>query len=303
MKKIIFILLIVIFIGAIALPAFAAVPPIVQCGTKFPETGACTLCDLLKLIKNIADFVIYQLTPIVATILILFAGVFIMINVRLPGTEGKIGASAGIGMIKSTVMGVILVLCAWLVANTFIQIFASGTDTAKSWFKLECTEPVFEDLKVLPSVKPAPSAAAQAKFCNQPEELAKKFNEAFPVQNDKEATDLIACVQKALPGVNLGEISTFDKSSELCNYTRGSPICGKPCSHTVNSCHYGGGSGTTGARAVDFGNEAVGDQIIKAANACGIKSARCETNGGVSVGCNSGIATHVHVSTKSCDKR
>ena len=93
-------------------------------------------------------------------------------------------------------------------------------------------------------------------------------------------------------------------SHELCNYTRGQRSCTTSCSHAVNSCHYGGKTGSEGALAVDFGNQAIGDRIIQAAIACGVPSnkARCENVAGKNVGCASGSgANHVHISAASCD--
>ena len=63
---------------------------------------------------------------------------------------------------------------------------------------------------------------------------------------------------------------TFDHAHKSCNYTRGQPTC-ESCSHTVNSCHYGGTSGSDGALAVDFGNEKNADKIMAAAQQCGAK--------------------------------
>ena len=101
-----------------------------------------------------------------------------------------------------------------------------------------------------------------------------------------------------------GSLYTYDNSNELCNYTRNSGQCSLTCSHSRNSCHYGGSSGSQGALAVDFGNESNGDAIIQAAGSCGVPSskARCENAAGVNVGCAAGSgATHVHISTLICD--
>jgi len=284
-----------------AVPVFAEVPPIVQCGTTYAK-AACTLCDILVLVKNVVDFVTYKLTPVVAAILIMFAGILTILNVNIPIAGEKAGYAAGMKMLKSTIIGVIIVYCAWLLTNTFIQIVAGKDNHATSWFNLECKDPVNKDIEVAPG----PSASAQSELCNNPKELAAKFNTAYPAQNDKEVTDLISCIKAELPGVDLGREFTIDENSPLCNYTRGQNICGKKCSHTINSCHYGGAKGTTGARAVDFANKKDAQRIVNAAKSdkCWkyVKSARCEDNSGNILDCSNDSRTHVHISTKSCDK-
>ncbi len=153
-------LFIVLFAFIVIFPVFAeaATPPIVFCGrgsAANPIGEACTLCDLLTLVKNMIDFVVYQLAPVVATILILFSGIMIMLNVQIPVAGEKTGYAAGTRMLKGTISALILIYCAWLITNTFIQIVAGSSNTATSWFKLECTNPEFRDqLKPTPDILP-----------------------------------------------------------------------------------------------------------------------------------------------------
>lgn len=139
-------------------------------------------------------------------------------------------------------------------------------------------------------------------LCSQPAQLAASNNEPFPRKNAPELDQLINCIKSNIPGQNLGSQFTYDNSFELCNYTRGQKTCTSSCSHAVNSCHYGGKTGSAGSLAVDFGNEAIGDTIIQKALACGAKSGRCENAAGVNVGCAAGSgANHVHINSASCD--
>lgn len=137
--------------------------------------------------------------------------------------------------------------------------------------------------------------------CSNPKLLAQSNNTAYPAQNAPELNSLISCIGSSLSGLNLGDVATID-SIELCNYTRGAKTCTISCNHTLNSCHYGGATGSEGALAVDFGNEIDGNQIINAAMACGAKSARCENSSGATVPCGGPPATHVHVNAASCDR-
>ncbi|MDP3769946.1 MAG: hypothetical protein Q8R40_03360, partial [bacterium] len=149
-----------------------------------------------------------------------------------------------------------------------------------------------------------------------PEALSKKYgNPAVPFQNAPRLNELMSCISKlgpyGLTMVELGEVSTYDKSNPNCNYTRGNkvPECGiNTCSHSINSCHYGGSKGVFGALAVDFGGDPgagawekeKGDKAIEIMKFyCGsnIKSIRCETSAGKAVTCKVGGATHIHIST------
>ena len=155
-----------------------------------------------------------------------------------------------------------------------------------------------------PTKTPTPTPTPTGNLCLQPAQLAASNNVPYPRKNAPELVGLISCIQSRLPGQNLGSQYTFDNSYELCNYTRGQRTCTTSCSHAVNSCHYGGRTGSQGALAVDFGNELIGANIIQAAIACGVPSekARCENAAGVNVGCASGSgANHVHISAASCD--
>lgn len=144
---------------------------------------------------------------------------------------------------------------------------------------------------------PGPPGAA----CDdsQKQNLAQQNNVPYPATNAPATEQLLTIIKSKVKG-NLGEISTFDKTYDICNYTRGT--C-RPCSHSRYSCHYGGQSGSEGALAIDFGNEKIGDQIIQVALNSGLaKSARCETNRGRTVACNNLTATHVHITVVGCDR-
>ena len=142
----------------------------------------------------------------------------------------------------------------------------------------ETPVPDLPDCGVIPSQPPPPPPPQGT--CGSPETLAKANNEPYPARTSSSVQkELLPCIaQKTgqpLPsegGSNsfYGSMFTFDHTHESCNYTRGQPTC-ETCSHTVNSCHYGGANGSDGALAVDFGNEKNADKIMAAAKQCGAK--------------------------------
>jgi hypothetical protein len=266
--------------------------PLVPCGTSVNPTP-CNRCDLLKLLKNIIDFVLMGLMPPVAAILFVWGGFLILMGGANPGL-----ISQGKTIFWNTAIGVAIVSSSWLITNTIIRSLAAD-NIAPEWWNLECRVTTVAQPQPQPPVSPVVPPT-----CSQPAQLALSNNEPFPKKNAPELDSLISCIQSRLSGQNLGSQFTFDNSFELCNYTRGQRTCTTSCSHAVNSCHYGGRTGTEGSLAVDFGNEAIGDSIIQAAVSCGVSGskARCENAAGINVGCSSGSgATHVHVSAASCD--
>jgi hypothetical protein len=148
-------------------------------------------------------------------------------------------------------------------------------------------------------------------YCKTPEYLAQQNNTPYPRKNDPDLDRLISCIVNS-PQVggtaNTGEVSSFDKSHESCNYTRGQTLCEQTCSHSQKSCHYGGATGTAGALAADFGNEKKGPEILKAAKDCSsslgipLNRSTCENAATDSVACSNPGADHVHISLGKCDQ-
>ncbi len=165
--------------------------------------------------------------------------------------------------------------------------------------------------------KPQNIAATNVADCSSPETCARKYNTKYPSGNSPDLAALIGCIATKVPEAPVATTRTYtvDESHPLCNYTRGNPTTdpnNTTCSHTVNSCHYGGRTGSNGAEAVDYGrsqfvragvNSAeILQKILNASIECGAKSARCESSSPArTVDCSAPQATHVHVNTKGCD--
>ena len=146
-------------------------------------------------------------------------------------------------------------------------------------------------------VAPPPPQACTAQA------LSQKYGTSPVLQDAPDLIRLMTCISNSrnLKGKNLGSVATYQSTGNtLCNMTRGdrTNACTTNCVHKLNSCHYGGSTGSQGALAVDYGNEAIGSDIINAAKACGSAYTGCENNGGEPKPCNE--ATHVHVSASSC---
>lgn len=315
-------LLILVFV---LLPVFvSAAPswwPLVPCGTS-ANPAECTRCDLFRLFKNIIDFVLIGLMPPVAAILFVWGGFLILMGGANPGwiTQGRT-------IFWNTFMGVLIISSSWLITNTIIKSLATE-DIASSWYQFECRETISQQPPTQPPAPepgpgqppapepgpgqpPVPPQPPTGDICNNSQTLAQQHSTTYPRKRSPELEQLLSCIAgklgQSMPsegGSNsfYGSLYTYDISSVLCNYTRGDKHCDSSCSHATNSCHYGGSAGTEGSLAADFGNEKKGDTINQAALSCGAKSARCENAAGVTVSCSSSGATHIHISSKSCDR-
>ena len=272
-KVLIFLILIFALIPIFQVFAAPSWLPLVPCG----RTGQvpCTRCDLFRLADNVIHFILEGLVPPVAAVLFIFAGLMILLGGAMPKR-----IELGKTIFKNTFWGLLIILASWLIANTFIQSF--GPDKAKgTWFRFTCREGV-----ITPGGPPP-------ALCSNPAGLARQYNTAYPYnQNAPELNQLISCVNSRLGSfIDQSQIYTYERQNDLCNYTRGNPVCGG-CAHLVNSCHYGGPNGTTGARAVDFNAVGISEQeLFNRLSA--IRST-----------CNFGFIkfenSHTHVSTVSC---
>ena len=319
---------------AIPLVQVAAVDwwPIVPCGLQQQPSGAtlqdkdangnptgphnykqdCNQCLLILMFKNIIDMVLYGIVPVLGTFFFLLGGFYIFLGSAKPSLIAK-----GKDIFWNTAIGIAIVLGSWLITNTILKSLAPGSRT-DNWYTIECRTDTLLNLvnttvpiSPTPTVSGAPSGTATVtpttspSTCSDKAQLAASNNEPFPIPSPgaHELVQLIGCIRSNLSGQDLGSQFTYDQSYELCNYTRGQATCTSSCSHTTNSCHYGGRSGNQGALAVDFGNQAIGDSIIQAAIGCGVPSAkaRCENAAGVRVACVGAGATHVHISAASCN--
>jgi hypothetical protein len=274
-----------------AVPASAAPDwwPLVPCGLnaepagKLGYTEPCNRCDIFKLLKNLIDFVLMGLMPILATLFFVIAGFHIVL------AGGNMSSVArGKQIFWDTVKAVAILSISWLLVNTLIRSLARDQNVASNWWKFECR------YTVKAPTRPKPLTGAAAELCKSTAALAKEYGVPAPAKNAPELDALIACV-KADPVnqyIDQAQIYTTDRSHPLCNYTRGQPIC-ESCSHSQYSCHYGGQTGDDGSLAADFNAKGISEQELYD------KLRQLFTK------CNFGYIgfedNHVHVSTKSCD--
>lgn len=272
--------------------------PLVPCGLKAqPSSGGipnwnyvrpCTRCDAFKLAENVIDFILKGVIPPVAAVLFVYAGLMILLGGAMPKR-----IEHGKTVFKNTFIGLLIILASWLIVNTFIQSFGPEQVKGGSWFSFTCQNSV-----ITPGGPSGPVPPPSA-LCSNPAGLAQQNNVPFPSGypntkgvNAPELNRLISCVNSRLGSfIDQSQIYTYELTNPLCNFTRGQPICGN-CAHRVNSCHYGGPSGSSGSLAVDFNAQGISEQdlfnrLSAIRNECSFGFILFETN-------------HTHVSTPSC---
>lgn len=134
-------ILFVIWILPLMLPqlSYAAIVP--NCAQVRDAQGnpvPCTsYCDLLQLVKNVINFMMYIIFPI-AAIGIVVGGFNIMFAGGSPERAKK-----GRGIITSAVVGLAIALLAWIIIDTIIKIIAPNFSVSNlgPWNALQCNPP------------------------------------------------------------------------------------------------------------------------------------------------------------------
>lgn len=326
-----------IIAGVLLAPAIASAVswfPIVPCGVG--GAPACTSCDLFKTFKNVIDLVLYGITGPIAAFMIVWAGGMMLLG----GANPKL-YSQGTTMLKNTLIGVAIILGAWLFTNTLIKTLGTGS-ASDSWFTFSCpkfltptTAQASLPAPVTPRgnpASPAPELAAASKAVCAPASLAAANHVPNNTKlNSPSLTALISCINRdpiVAALYNPKFLFTYEQSNPLCNLTHGVSVCGI-CAHGQYSCHYGGQNGSQGAMAVDYNwngkpvQYVIASRLIVPANGepCKTTPEKCRTvTGGEGlfdelyrslvknrcayklINFEPQAGGHTHISTPDCDK-
>ncbi|MEK7519977.1 MAG: pilin [Patescibacteria group bacterium] len=127
-------LLITLGILSVAIPLVALAAGLVPCGTTddpatpLNEGVACNLCHLYTLAQGITNWLMFTAAPLAAVLAIAVGGFYILISGENAGMRSR-----GFGVIKTTVIGLLITFAAWIVINELLLFFAkSATQPAGS---------------------------------------------------------------------------------------------------------------------------------------------------------------------------
>ncbi len=125
-KKISFLIAIGLIIG---LPVMAA--------GLLPDCAGstCKPCHFLQLISNIANYIVRNLVPPLAGLLLLIGGIMMAASA---GSENRY--KQGRQIIANAGIGVVIVLASWLLVNTLIQALAvkEAGYNPQTWYSISC---------------------------------------------------------------------------------------------------------------------------------------------------------------------
>ena len=106
--------------------------PIVPCGG--PGQPVSTQCELLHLVRNVINFLMIGAAPVLATAFFIWAGINMILGGANPGM-----LSQGKEMFKNTIIGLLIVMLAWLITNTVIQTLKEPS-AGGNWWSVTCAE-------------------------------------------------------------------------------------------------------------------------------------------------------------------
>jgi len=105
--------------------------PLVPCGG---EGNPCQFCHIFVLINNILNFILTCLTPIIASLILVIGGFYLL--TAGPSPE-KVSQAKSI--ITAAVIGIVIIFVAWVFLNTFLDAIGVAEWTGlKTWWKIEC---------------------------------------------------------------------------------------------------------------------------------------------------------------------
>lgn len=129
MKKIFLVLfLILLFLPFIQVGA-ADLLPLVQCGGL--GESACQLCDFFEMLDRIIRFILFDIVPPVAALMIAVGG--FMLIYAYAGGGGPETISKAKSAFKAVIIGLLIVYGAWLVIDLFFSIISVNKSFLQSW--------------------------------------------------------------------------------------------------------------------------------------------------------------------------
>lgn len=275
----------------------------------------CTFCDLLATGDNIIKFAV-QISFILVVGFIVWGALNIM---TAGGNESRF--KDGRKKITIALSGLLIVLVSWVFIHQLLFVLAGnrlfqGSFADWAWNEIPCeVNTIAPPVSNSGNPSSGPGNAGGGSFANTPSaeicasdsRLAAFYGVTYPFGDSFEITRIRNHVLSELAAAGLSglvdqsQIYTKENTNPKCNLTRGRAVCGiASCQHKVNSCHYGGTSGS-GSLAVDFnaipGNHEseteLYNAILKIAN----------TSGGLAgFGASNVIfeSDHTHISAPSC---
>ena len=120
----------------IFLPHILQAQGLIPCGG--PRQRPCTACDLFVLFRNVVNFLLFTIIPLLAAIIIAW-GAF---RALLGMSQGKVEEwKKGKDVLIAVIVGLVIIYSAWLLVGFFLT--AVGVTSMQgwnpqNWFRIEC---------------------------------------------------------------------------------------------------------------------------------------------------------------------
>ncbi len=118
-----------------------------ECVGGVPTFIRCQFCHFFVMLDAIIDFVLFQLVPPIAILMLVIGGAMFMFA-HLGGAEALPGGGAGgpkmlsqaKKLITSVIIGLIIIFAAWIIIDLFFSLIgvADWTGLQEGWFTINC---------------------------------------------------------------------------------------------------------------------------------------------------------------------
>ena len=126
----------VIILFSILAPFQTASAGLVPCGCEIEGvTCVCTLCHFFILFERIIEFVLFEMVPIIAVMMLVIGGIYFF------GAGGSPQMmTTGKSIISSTIFGLIIIFSSWIIINSFFAFIgvSEWTGLEQGWWNIQC---------------------------------------------------------------------------------------------------------------------------------------------------------------------
>jgi hypothetical protein len=121
---------------------------IVPCGrscddpsTSEDETTPCTICHFFIMLQRIVNFLLFDIVPVLAVLMIAIGGFMYITAFANPAGEGSPAmVSKAKSLFSAIVIGLLIIYGAWVIINTFLMLIgvAGWTGLESGWWQINC---------------------------------------------------------------------------------------------------------------------------------------------------------------------
>lgn len=111
---------------------------LVPCGDqKNPPTCPCELCDFFVMFERIVNFILFEIVPVLAVLMVAIGGFMLLFAYKGGGSEMVSRAKK---LFTSVAIGLLLIYGAWLIVNTFFWMIGvqDWTGLQEGWWQIRC---------------------------------------------------------------------------------------------------------------------------------------------------------------------